>query len=215
MKLTEELAYMLGALRDGCFIRNETNHIYRIRIYQKNREWIVFLSSIIERLFKKKLTVVIDNRDNVWSLFVNSKKIFERLVEISNFPKKQREWNTPEMILYSTKQIQRMYIKGFFDSEGGVPHIEKGYILPKNIRIHFTQMNKKCLEELKEMINDLNIKAGRVCGPYYKKGFEFPIYRLKIHGIKEVSKFADIIGSNHPEKMKRLSMISKLNANKA
>lgn len=34
--IERDMAYLLGAMRDGCFIRNEKYHTYRIRIYQKN-----------------------------------------------------------------------------------------------------------------------------------------------------------------------------------
>jgi len=206
LKLT---AYFLGAMRDGSFIKNEKNFIYRVRIYQKNKEWIENLAGIAEKLFNKKPTIVLDKRDNVWSLIINSKSIYESVINISDYQENQIEWNTPNFILKSSFDVQREYIKGFFDSEGGVPHVEERKVEPKNIRIHFTQSNMKCLEELRMMIRKLGIKTGNVCGPYYKKGFENPIFRLKIHGTREVSKFADIVGSYHKEKLNRLSIISK------
>lgn len=130
------------------------------------------------------------------------------MIDISDFSGNQKTWNVPKAVLNSSLDNQKEFLKGFFDSEGGLPHMENGNIEPKNIRVHFTQSNKKCLEEVKEIINDLGIKSGKVCGPYYKKGFNDPIYRLKIHGIKEVSKFSKIVGSLHPEKQMRLNIVS-------
>ncbi len=206
MKLT---AYFLGALRDGCFIRNDKSSIYRIQIYQKNKKWIEILSKIIERIFDKKPLIVLDRRDDVWSLILNSKEIYEKVIKISDYKGTQKNWNTPRMILESPLEIQKEYVKGFFDSEGGVPHVEMSKVKPKNIRVHITQSNKQCLDELKIIIHNMGIKTGKVCGPYYKNGYNSPIYRLKIHGIKKVTKFSNIIGSSHPEKQKRLMMISK------
>lgn len=207
--IEKDMAYLLGALRDGCFIKNEKYHTYRIRIYQKNKKWIEDLSEIIQQLFKKKPTIILDKRDNVWSLMVNSREIYEKLIVISDFTGNQKTWNVPRVILNSSLEIQKEFIKGFFDSEGGLPHMENGNIEPKNIRVHFTQSNKKCLEEVKEIVNKLGLRTGKVCGPYYKKGFKEPVYRLKIHGKKEVSKFSKIVGSLHPEKQKRLDIVVK------
>ena len=143
----EKLAYLIGALRDGCFIRNDSNHIYRIKIYQKNKEWIEILDSIIQELFGKKSTISLDVRDSVWNLMVNSKIVYQKLVEYSDFPGSQKVWNTPKFVLNSDLEVQKSYVRGFFDSEGGVPHIEERKIKPKDIRVEFTQVNKKCLEE--------------------------------------------------------------------
>ena len=207
--IEKDMAYLLGALRDGCFIKNEKYYTYRIRIYQKNKQWIETLSTIMHKLFKKKPTITLDNRDNVWNLMVNSREIYEKLTRISDFTGNQKTWNVPKIILNSPLEIQKEFLKGFFDSEGGLPHMENGNIEPKNIRIHFTQSNRKCLEEVKEIVQKLGIKTGKVCGPYYKKGFEEPVYRLKIHGRREVAKFSKIVGSLHNEKQKRLNFVVK------
>ncbi|MBU0899007.1 MAG: hypothetical protein KKB03_03480 [Nanoarchaeota archaeon] len=209
-KFLPETAYFLGALRDGCFIENKNNYIYRIRIYQKNRRWIEKLSEIAEKLFNKKPLINIDKRSGVWDLMINSKEIYNNIINISDFPGKQEKWNTPKLVLNNNIHVQKEYIKGFFDSEGGIPHVDKNYVEPKNIRIHFTQANKKCLEELKTMIQKFDIKPGKICGPYYKKGYKSPIYRLHIHGIKQVKLFSEKIGSLHPEKQKRLFIVSKM-----
>jgi hypothetical protein len=169
--IEKDMAYVLGAMRDGCFTRNEKQHTYRIRIYQKNKQWIEKLSEMTERLLGKKPTVILDKRDNVWSLMINSRKIYEKLIKISDFTGNQKTWNVPKAILNSPLETQ----KEFFDSEGGLPHMEKRKIEPKNIRVHFTQSNKKCLEEVKRIIESLEIKTGKVCGPYYKKGFKKPV----------------------------------------
>lgn len=203
------LSYFLGAMRDGCFIRNVKNSTYRIRIYQKNKKWIEELAKISEDLFGKKPLITLDKRDNVWSLMINSRHIYEAITRMSNYPGTQSKWNTPEVVLDAPLEIQKEYVKGFFDSEGGVPHVECGNVEPKNIRIHFTQSNRECLEGLKQIISDFGIKTGNICGPYFKKGYTNPVYRLKIHGIREVAKFFDNIGSLHPEKSMRLSLIRK------
>lgn len=198
-----EIAYIVGAMKDGSYIQNKKHHIYRITLYQKNKKWLEYVSNMFEHIFSKKPRIEIDKRDNVWRLIMDSKRIFMEMKNLNEFS------------INKTSITKKMYIRGFFDSEGGVPHVEKRKILPKNMRAHFTQSDRLCLLQLKEMISSFGIKTGKVCGPYLKKGFSNPIYRLKIHGIREISKFADIIGSDHPEKQHRLSIISRLDTNKA
>ncbi len=206
----KDLAYILGAMRDGCFTVNKKYHIYRIRVYQKNKEWIVKLSEIFERCFGKKPTIIQDKRDLTWCLLLNSKEIYQQLTEIANFSRKQKEWSTPPFILESGLEIQKEYLKGFFDSEGGITRLENKQFEPKNIRIYFCQANKQSLEELREIIEKLRINVGKVTGPYFKKGFEYPVYGLRIHGIKETHKFSKIVGSKHPEKIKRFVVLEFL-----
>jgi intein-encoded DNA endonuclease-like protein len=160
-------------------------------------------------LFGKKPKIILDKRDFVWSLMLNSKAIYDKIVRISNYPGTQIKWNTPEMVMNGSPETQKGYVKGFFDSEGGIPHVENERVEPKNMRISFTQNNKTCLMELKAIISSFGVKTGNVCGPYFKKGCKNPVYRLKIHGFREVARFFDIFGSLHPEKNLRLSLIKK------
>ena len=60
------------------------------------------------------------------------------------------------------------------------------------MKIYFSQANRGCLEELKLMLNNFQIKTGKVSGPYYKKGYNNPIFGLRIQGIKEINNFSNI-----------------------
>ncbi|MBI3413498.1 MAG: LAGLIDADG family homing endonuclease [Candidatus Aenigmarchaeota archaeon] len=108
------------------------------------------------------------------------------------------------------KGNQDKLYKRFFDAEGGISKIDKKDFLPKDIRIYICQANKQSLDELKNMIQEFGIRTGDVCGPYFKKGYEKPTYGLMIHGIKNVNSFSKIIGSLHPEKLKRFEIIQGL-----
>ncbi len=206
-----DTAYIIGALRDGCFTRNEKYYVYRVRIYQKNKEWLEKISDKFHQTFGKMPTIKHDSRDNVWCLVLDSKDIFQKLVKLSEFPGNQKTWKTPRFVLEAPKEIKKAYICGFFDAEGGVPHIEKKEQEQKNIRIYFSQVSQEALIELKSLIEGFDIKCGKVSGPYFKKGFKHPTYGLRIHGISEVAKFSTLIGSLHHEKILRLKTIEELN----
>ena len=204
-------AYIIGALRDGCFTRNKKYYVYRVRIYQKNKEWLEKVADKFHEAFGKMPTIKHDKRDGVWCLILDSKSIYQKLLDMSEFPGNQKIWKTPKFVLEAPKEIKKEYIRGFFDAEGGVPHIEKKKQEQKNIRVYFSQVNKEALVGLKGLIEEFGIKCGKISGPYFKKGFEYPTYGLRIHGTKEVTKFSMFIGSLHPEKNLRLNAIEELN----
>jgi len=205
-----DLSYFIGVLRDGCFTKKETNGIYRIRVYQKDKEFIEMLFKKLTNFLIKKPIINLDSRTGVWCLSINSKGIYEEIVKLSEYPGSQKDWITPKWILSFCDSVKKEYVKGFFDAEGGVPHLDEKKFKNKNINIYFSQGNKEVLEELKFIINNFGIKTGKVCGPYYKKGYENPQYALKIHGINQVVKFYNIFDSNHPLKIKRLNLIRNL-----
>lgn len=204
-------AYIIGALRDGCFTVNKKYHVYRVRIYQKNKEWLEKIADKFYQTFGKKPRIEYDRRDGVWCLILDSKSVYDKLLELSEFPGNQKIWKTPKTVLEASQDIKKAYIRGFFDAEGGVPHIEKKKQEQKNIRIYFSQVSKNALTELKTLIEEFGIKCGRISGPYFKIGYKHPTYGLRIHGIKEVAKFSVLIGSMHPEKILRLGAIEELN----
>lgn len=205
-----DLAYLIGILRDGCFTRNKSNYIYRIRVYQKNKDLIDKIAKKFKNLFGKQPIIESDKRNGVWCLKLNSKRIYNKLVTISDYPGNQQGWKIPNWILKSTLDIKKNYVKGFFDAEGGVPHVEERDVKKKDIRIHFSQGNKEVLNDIKEMINLFGIKGGKICGPYFKKGYKNPMYAFIIHGVNEVTKFYHTFGSLHPLKIIRLKLIEDI-----
>ena len=55
MKMTAELAYILGAFKDGSIYKNEKEGIYRIRIYQKCKEWLIIIQQMFKDIFQVEL----------------------------------------------------------------------------------------------------------------------------------------------------------------
>lgn len=74
MKITKELGYLLGAFKDGSIYKKKEEGIYRIRLYQKCKEWLLTIQKIFENTFKKKLYLRKDPRKELWYLEINNKK---------------------------------------------------------------------------------------------------------------------------------------------
>lgn len=198
----DKLAYLAGAMRDGSFIKNNNERIYRLVIYQRNEKWIRKVSEFIYELFGAKPTISQDSR-GLWRATLNSKQIYNTVVRLLEFDGEQASWNTPNFVLRGSSATKRAYISGFFDAEGSINSLDKygaNYFKPKDIRIYFAQANKRVLEELKSMIESFGIKCGNVVGPYVKKGTSTKMYGLIIHGREQCSNFYKTFYVYHPDK---------------
>ncbi len=206
----DKLAYLAGAFRDGSFVINEKEYIYRAVIYQKNEEWIRLVAGFLHDCFGKKPIVVNDSRE-LWRAVINSRNIYEKIVKNFEFDGDQKSWNTPSFILNGNLDKKKSYIAGFFDAEGSInsfDKIEPKYVKPKDVRIYFAQANRIVLEELKSLIEEFGVNCGKVCGPYVKNGTNTDMYALIIHGRKECLRFYETFGSLHSDKIARFMLLA-------
>ena len=205
--MNSEIAYLIGALRDGNFSEIPGQGIYRIRLYQKNKKWLEVLAGIIERNFGKKPGFYFDGRHGVWCLSVTSKRVYQELSKLSEYTGDQSTWLAPSWVKKELV-LKTAFVRGFFDAEGSVNSFEKTLDVPeKNVQVYFAQANRGVLEEVKEILSESGVKSGRVCGPYVKKGSETGMFALLVHGSVQVLRFYDCFGSAHPEKVLRFELL--------
>ena len=207
--MNEEIAYLIGALRDGCFSIVPQEQIYRIRLYQKNKEWLEIIAEIIRKNFGKVPSFYLDERHGVWCLSITSKKVFEELSRRSEFTGDQATWRTPSWIMNGSQSLKAAYVRGFFDAEGSINSFEKTTIVvpEADIRIYFAQANKPVLEEIRQIVSEAGIRCGRVCGPYIKKGTSTEMYALMVHGSTQALKYYECFDSEHPDKELRFELL--------
>ncbi|MBI3588581.1 hypothetical protein HY095_05275 [Candidatus Micrarchaeota archaeon] len=206
--MKEEIAYLIGALRDGNFSEVSSEGIYRIRFYQKSRLWLEFLEKIIEDNFGKKAGFYLDARHEVWCLSITSKEIYRELTQISEYTGDQATWKMPSWIVCGLPRLKKAYVRGFFDAEGSVNSLEKcSKPAEKDIGIYLAQANKAVLEEIRQVLLDFGIRCGRVCGPYVKKGASTEMYALIVHGSAQVLNSYNCFDSSHPEKVLRFNLL--------
>lgn len=88
------------------------------------------------------------------------------------------------------------YIRGYFDAEGGISK-------DANVRfyIYFCQKRKYDLLEVKQYLEDIGIVCGKVHNPSKKVDPNYWRFFVRSESYK---KFASLISSNHPEKIKLL-----------
>lgn len=193
-EINNELAYMFGALRDGSIdIRKGKN--YEIKIAQDSPEWLKIIKQIIDSNFKTKSNI------NNGLVRVTRKNIVSKIIEISDMEVPQVNWDTPEVIKNSkSKEIITSYIRGFWDSEGGLPKNPSKTKKAEQRYISFHQKNKETLNFIREKLISFDFHPTKIT--FCSKVFEFRICRKK-----EILKFYKEIGTWHPEKEKRLKKL--------
>lgn len=179
-ELKPELAYLLGAMRDGSFITTQGKHW--VRVYDSiDSTW---LGKTIIPLFSKIFEVSMKLRITEHEKYadVSNKPLFYQLKTYMATPHK----NVPKVVQDSSPDVIKSYIRGFFDAEG--------YVSKKPIHtIKITQKNRESLDFLKQFLETSGIPCGKICQ-----------HILPIYGKENVGKFSADIGSFHPAKIIKL-----------
>ena len=200
LELTEELAYLVGALRDGT-VSQEKDGEYCVAFYSIHKDYLENLNNYIKKEFC--VNREIERFGDGFGIRIRSKTLFLFFILLFEFKKKQTDWNTPTIIRESSDSVKNAYVSGFWDAEGGIPHLEKlKSVKRKNLYIKFVQKNKESLEFIKNHLDSLGIETGNVYWEKHK-------YVLKIR-MSSIISFSQFINSLHPAKQKRLEMLTRL-----
>ena len=215
--INPQLLYFAGAMRDGTLPLPYDAH-YEISVGQKNKDWLekIIRPIMVETLGIKEAKIRLKIDKNTPRLVVYSKDVFGRLARVLTHPTGSSCWKTPP-ICRSHPELQKWYLRGFFDAEGEVPHVE-GFLdgtfstKPRlRIRIH-QAWNKKngcpVLEDLAQMCSNFGIKIVGIYGP--KRNVNTFDFDLAISGRDALLQFYRQIGTSHPDKKKRFSLLFNL-----
>jgi len=198
--ITKELAYLAGLLRDGT-VTIEKNQEYSCAFYSKNIKFLEDIKPKIEKTFN--VNTKIQRFGDCYGVRVRSKTLCLFFNIVFGFISNQEYWDTPSIIKKSDNTIKKHYITGFFDAEGGVPHLEHMKDPKrKNMYIKFVQKNKESLEFIKSHLNSIGIETGDVYWSVNKNNL-----KIKMSSIKS---FSSYIKPLHPEKANRLVMLNRL-----
>lgn len=169
-------AYFLGALHDGTFSSNK-----RFRISQKGREWLHRLKILLQEIgYSAWIYKEGANRD-VYAL--------ETLAEFLDF--------NCNPLLFETPQEKIVYIRGFFDADGGIPHQRKAQLY-----IQLVQNNKQKLEWIKQILEDLEIRIGKIHNLSYRIDPQY--WRMFVlSDSREICTFNRIVASKKNQHLKK------------
>ena len=122
-QINQDLAYLLGVIRDGGIHYDKKNKAYKIHFSQKNRKFLeTEINSRLRKLFD--ITGKISKRkDGVYQLQFASKPIYLFFSEVFDMKEIQQYWDTPKQLVDTSKMLKKEYLLGFYDAEGSKDHI--------------------------------------------------------------------------------------------
>lgn len=224
--INPELAYLAGALRDGSISRTATSIgiKYYVAFCNTSYEWLNnVIRPILEKTFQINVTKPChDRKPTKFQVRVRKHAIALFLADLFQHPfGKQINWRTPIWIESAPQEIKKWYVRGFFDSEGGCGNVLKQkdkypWQSVFFIAFHASASGDVCfpLEDLKKMLNGFGIASREIKQDVWKRksGFgtkEKPFF-LKIVTAEDKLRFAELIGSSHPEKRNNLLALTKM-----
>ena len=187
--LTEDLAYLLGAIRDGSLVHY--SYVYELEYGQKNPEWLkeVITPKIMNVFGVEVKTKKRKNNSSV--IRKRSKVIYLILKKLLSY--ENNYMLTPKIILDAPFELQKHYVAGFYDAEGR-----------KNLKnMNFYQQwykDKNCvsLDDIKNILIKRKIKT-----KYYKLKPQNNAYLFTLHIEGETKKeFLKEIPLQHPSLVK-------------
>lgn len=176
--IDDDLAYLVGAMRDGGVHYDINNDAYKIHYEQEDRKYLENeIQPRLERVFDLE-TRIEKRKDRVHQIQIASKPIhiiFSKLFEVREI---QQFWDTPQLIKDAPPQIKKEYIRGFYDAEGTPEHI-----------YHSWFRNDKCppLEFISNVLNEeFDIKTTKPLKIKINELYNrFPAYQLFINDYKK------------------------------
>lgn len=173
-------AYLLGALHDATFSSNK-----RFRFSQKGTEWLKFLKSLLKKIGHNSW-IYKEGKDR-------SVYVLETLASFLDF-----KFNP---LKFHSREEKICYVEGFFDAEGGIPKNNKRFY------IQLVQSDKQKLQKIKTILEELEIETGKIHNPNVKVDPEY--WRMYVL-VKSQKRFAEIINSCHPRKIRILRIRMKI-----
>ncbi len=172
--IDEDLAYILGALRDGGIHYDIKNNAYKIHFEQNAYDYLEEeIQSRLEYLFEID-TEITPRPDGVYQIQFASKPIYLLLSKCFGMREIHQFWCTPILIKQSSLSIQKEYVKGFFDAEGTYEHL-----------YHSWFKNDECepLDFISDLLNyDYDIRCTEPRRIKTNNEFNrFPAFQIYIH----------------------------------
>ena len=175
-------AYLLGALHDGTY-----NRLHRtFRFSQKGKMWLMTLKHILYRLGHKSWLYQEGKKRSVYALETSA-----RFLDLHFDPLRLR----------STRQ-RVAYVRGYFDSEGGIPHSSEA-----RFYIQLCQKNREEMIKVSRILETLGIHCGTIHNP--SKAADPDYWRFFVR-TESHQDFIQTISSWHPRKHRILQHRRKM-----
>lgn len=184
--MNQDFAYLLGALGDGCLVHRKHKGEYCVEYEQKICSWLS--DSILprfERLYGKSPEVK-QRKSKLYRIRLYSKTAF---LELSS------AMQNLELLSGESAVVKSHFIRGFFDAEGSVPKRKAG----TSYRLEIYQKDKSKLELISRLLSsEFGISCNKITNSR-------SVGQLNLHGIDNLRRFRQAVGSEHALKSKALN----------
>jgi hypothetical protein len=168
-------AYLLGALHDATISKLHGT----VRFGQSDPVWLAGVAMLCQAIGQRSWIYREGKTRNLWILETSAR------------------WLASKTSLTSTEE-RLAYARGYFDTEGGVPHNPAA-----RFYIQLVQKNAADISKLKAMLEDLGIVCGKLHNP--SAGFDDELWRFYVSA-RSHRTFAERVSSWHPQKRRRLEL---------
>ena len=181
LKLTEELAYLVGVVMGDGHLAN-----YFVNIIDSSKEHIENLVKSLKRIFQTNIEFFVQKNAQAWNVNLLGKWIVRFFNFLSGQPIAQRKYpHLREPHLFQDKpSFRSAFWRGLMDADGS-------YIST----ISFGTASKKLLKDFSDFLTQQNIHHRF----YEQSVFGGTTYSFNIAG-ESRKQFTQLIGSNHPQK---------------
>ena len=194
-KLTKEKSRIIAhTIGDGCAYI--TRHNYNIKYEVSDIELLNSFERDMIEVYGLKLTHGFKASGKTGKLIpfvrLRSKLAYEDLLRYANYFSK--DWKIKKLLLNSSKEIKREFIRAFSDDEGSVVKCKKSGV----IRLYSINLNG--LNQIKDLLSEFGI-GGKISSGYGLKRNVFAIV------IKDLDNFNKKVGFNLQRKQEKLNQL--------
>ena len=195
MKIKPDLAYLVGALRDGSVFYEKSSRNYIAVWYEEDKRWLKeSISKRLNKLFGKP-GWLLKYKQKHHRIRFSSKLVHNMLINEFDFISPQKYWSTPKIIKHANKDIIKNYIAGFFDAEGDISIKDKS--------LGFSQKNKESLKFIRNWLINNKIE----CSKIFIADKKSETNRFYISKINNLLIFRRLIPFEHPDKLHLLELL--------
>jgi intein/homing endonuclease len=151
------------------------------------------ITNFLDTKTNVKIRQAKNNKFQTYYFQLRNKEFYFYLTEILDLPKGSKSTNlrAPKVILNSNKSLQKSFIAGLFDADGGI----------RGRNIGFTMKNKDFMLDIKKLLLNLSINASE--DSWFNKKYKRNYYGLRLNK-QSTAKFLKIIPVSNTEKLKRV-----------
>jgi len=188
--ISPKLSYLMGWMCGDGHLKSDGKH-YIVKISEKS---INQLDLVLKPLFKELFGVNIPiyrRYMNGYAIQISSKPILRFFTSVLHI----KVGEIPDFLSKFDKTNKKYFLRGIFDSEG---YVNSSY---KDSRIVISQASKDFLLKLIELFKEFNLNPK---GPYFNRTILGTWYTIRFRSKTSIVNFANIIGSSHVDKVRKL-----------